>query len=313
MARCEGPCVLHNVRSEGPGERRERSLADAFVEMADTLVDDYDVLDFLHGLAGHCVDLLDVDAAGLMLADRDGVLRVAASSTEQVRLLELFELQNEEGPCLECFGSGSPVASDDLVEETTPRWPRFGPEATSAGFRSVVALPLRLREETIGALNLFRVQPGRCSTGTNRWRGRSRTWRRSASCRSAAPGVVRCWPSSCSGPDQPDRHRAGQGGHRGAAGRARRCRLRADARLCAKPRGAAVPGRRASCGPGARPAAGHLARCAAEGPGRGVEEVVHRRVHFDPFVVDLSLTPDPVFSLAADSGRSDDGVRGPAP
>ena len=93
---------------------RERQLADAFVELADTLVADYDVLDFLHALAGHCVDLLDVDAAGLMLADRGGVLRVAASSSEQVRLLELYELQNEEGPCLECFASGAAVSSDDL-------------------------------------------------------------------------------------------------------------------------------------------------------------------------------------------------------
>ena len=140
--------------------RREGLLADAFVELADTLVADYDVLDFLHGLAGHCVELLDVDAAGLMLADRSGSLRVAASSTEQVRLLELFELQNEEGPCLECFVSGQPVAADDLAEDGESRGPRFGREAVSVGFRAVVALPMRLRDDTIGALNLFRAEPG---------------------------------------------------------------------------------------------------------------------------------------------------------
>ncbi len=139
---------------------RERVLANAFVDMADTLVADYDVLDFLHGLAGHCVELLDVDAAGLMLADRGGTLRVAASSTEQVRLLELFELQNEEGPCLECFGRGLPVVEDDIGEDGGTRWPRFGREAVSAGFRSVLAIPMRLRDETIGALNLFRIEPG---------------------------------------------------------------------------------------------------------------------------------------------------------
>jgi transcriptional regulator with GAF, ATPase, and Fis domain len=143
---------------------RERQLADAFVELADTLVADYDVLDFLHALAGHCVDLLDVDAAGLMLADRGGVLRVAASSSEQVRLLELYELQNEEGPCLECFASGSAVSSDDLEDGDGTRWPRFGSEATAAGFRSVLALPLRLRSETIGALNMFRAGAGPLGT-----------------------------------------------------------------------------------------------------------------------------------------------------
>ena len=141
-------------------DRRERRLADAFVDLADTLVADYDVLDFLHGLAGHCVELLEVDAAGLMLADREGTLRVAASSTEQVRLLELFELQNEEGPCLECFRSGEAVAEEDLSEDGSSRWPQFSREALSAGFRSVAALPMRLREDTIGALNLFRSEPG---------------------------------------------------------------------------------------------------------------------------------------------------------
>jgi transcriptional regulator with GAF, ATPase, and Fis domain len=142
------------------GGGREQSLADAFVEMADTLVAEYDVLDFLHGLAAHCVQLLDVDAAGLMLADREGRLRVAASSTEKVRLLELFELQSDEGPCLECFASGTPVSDDDLEQDPLRRWPLFSQEALSSGFRSVVALPLRLRDDTIGALNLFRAAPG---------------------------------------------------------------------------------------------------------------------------------------------------------
>jgi hypothetical protein len=99
-----------------------------------------------------------------MLADRGGVLRVAASSSEQVRLLELYELQNEEGPCLECFASGSAVSSDDLEDGDGTRWPRFGSEATAAGFRSVLALPLRLRSETIGALNMFRAGAGPLGT-----------------------------------------------------------------------------------------------------------------------------------------------------
>jgi transcriptional regulator with GAF, ATPase, and Fis domain len=142
------------------GRPREQLLTDAFVDLADTLVDDYDVLDFLHGLAAHCIALLDVDEAGLMLTDPGGGLRVAASSTEGVRLLELFEVQHDEGPCFECFRSGTAVSADDLGDDVPPRWPHFAHEALALGFHSVVALPLRLREESIGALNLFRRSPG---------------------------------------------------------------------------------------------------------------------------------------------------------
>lgn len=141
-------------------EEREVLLAAAFVELSDTLVADFDVLDFLHGLANHCVALLDVDAAGLMLADASGTLHVAASSTERVRLLELFELQNQEGPCLESFRSGQMVDEKDVSANGRQRWPVFGAEAAAAGFGSVVALPMRLRGQTIGALNLFRRSTG---------------------------------------------------------------------------------------------------------------------------------------------------------
>jgi transcriptional regulator with GAF, ATPase, and Fis domain len=141
------------------GDHREQQVAAAFVDLADTLVDDYDVLDFLHGLAEHCVALLDVEAAGLVLADPAGRLRVAASSSEKVRVLELFELQNEEGPCLECYRTGDPVSADDL-DDPDSGWTQFAEVTRTAGFRSVVALPLRLRDQTIGALNMFRVQRG---------------------------------------------------------------------------------------------------------------------------------------------------------
>lgn len=149
-----------DYRGDMTADRREQRLSQAFVDLADTLVADYDVLDFLHGLAAHCVSLLAVDAAGLMLADGSGTLRVAASSTEQVRLLELFELQNEAGPCLDCYATGNPVVDDDLAAGDTERWSDFGRAATLSGFRSVVALPLRLRDLTIGALNLFSTEPG---------------------------------------------------------------------------------------------------------------------------------------------------------
>jgi len=136
---------------------REAMLARALVELADTLVADFDVVDLLTLLADRCVDVLDVGAAGLMLASPDGDLRVMASSSEAMRVLELFELQSREGPCLDCYRTGQPVVNEDLTTGNA-RWPRFGPEALAAGFGSVQALPMRLRGTVIGALNLFHLE-----------------------------------------------------------------------------------------------------------------------------------------------------------
>lgn len=144
-----------------------QQLTDAFVEMADTLVDDFDLMDFLHQLTTRCVRLLEVCAAGLLLADQRGTLRTVAASTEATRLLELFQLQTEQGPCLDCFRTGEPVAVLDLSAETT-RWPRFVAEARQTGFRSVHALPMRLRDDVIGALNLFGAEPGPLTANTLR-------------------------------------------------------------------------------------------------------------------------------------------------
>jgi transcriptional regulator with GAF, ATPase, and Fis domain len=134
-------------------------LSETFVELTDTLVAGFDVIDFLHVLTDRSVQLLDVSAAGLLLADPRGELRVVAASSEAARLLELFQLQNDQGPCLDCFRSGRPVACADLAAAAT-RWPRFAPAARQAGFAAVQALPMRLREQVIGALNLFRAGPG---------------------------------------------------------------------------------------------------------------------------------------------------------
>ncbi len=137
----------------------EQLLSETFVELADNLVADFDLIDFLRLLTDRCVDMLDVTAAGVLLADRDGELRVMAASDEQVRLLELFQLQSDEGPCLECFHTGAPVTVADLSSRTD-RWPRFTEAAGLCGFGAVQAVPMRLRDEVIGALNLFRAAPG---------------------------------------------------------------------------------------------------------------------------------------------------------
>ncbi|HET7329088.1 MAG TPA: GAF and ANTAR domain-containing protein [Nocardioidaceae bacterium] len=133
---------------------REQRLAATFVELADTLVAEFDIIDFAHTLIDRSVELLHADAAGLMLADQRGELRVLASTTEETRLLELFQLQNDEGPCLDCYTFGEPVVNIDLAE-AEDRWPNFCAATTDLGFRSVHALPLRLRDELIGAMNLF--------------------------------------------------------------------------------------------------------------------------------------------------------------
>jgi GAF domain-containing protein len=110
-------------------------------------------------LTDRSVRLLAASAAGVMLADPRGELRVAAASTEEAGLLELFQLQNDQGPCLECFRTGRPVTAADLAG-SAPRWPRFAQAAAQAGFATVEALPMRLRDQVIGALNLFRAEPG---------------------------------------------------------------------------------------------------------------------------------------------------------
>jgi transcriptional regulator with GAF, ATPase, and Fis domain len=138
---------------------REELIADAFVQLADTLVAEFDVLDFLHVLVERAVELLDADAGGIMLADQRGGLEVMAASSHEVRLLELFELQNEEGPCLDAFRTGVAVSRPD-PEAMRSAWPAFTARIEAAGFASAEAVPMRLRDEVIGALNVFRVAPG---------------------------------------------------------------------------------------------------------------------------------------------------------
>jgi GAF domain-containing protein len=131
------------------------------------MVAGFDVIDFLHVLTDRSVQLLDVSAAGLLLADPRGELRVVAASSEAGRLLELFQLQSDQCPCLDCFRADRPVDAEDLAA-AADRWPRFVPAAQQAGFAAVQALPMRLREQVIGALNLFRAAPGHMTPADKR-------------------------------------------------------------------------------------------------------------------------------------------------
>ena len=135
--------------------QREGLLARVFVRLADTLVEEFDVVEFLHSLSADSVAVLSAEAAGVMLADPRGGLRLIASSEERMRILELFEIQGAQGPCLDAFASGETVHATAAGGRI--RWPLFASRAMAAGFRVMCAVPLRVRSNVIGALNLFRA------------------------------------------------------------------------------------------------------------------------------------------------------------
>lgn len=129
-------------------------VAEAFVEFADTLVEEFDLIEFLQMVTARASDLVGADAAGLLLADPEGTLQLMAASDERTEMLELYQVQSLEGPCQDCFRNGQAVVNTDLGH-SADRWPNFAPRAVAAGFASVHAFPMRLRREVIGALNLF--------------------------------------------------------------------------------------------------------------------------------------------------------------
>jgi GAF domain-containing protein len=135
---------------------RESLLIATLVELADNLVDDFDVIEVLTMLCNRCVETIDVDAAGVMLVSPAGELQYVASSSESMRILELYQIQAAEGPCVDCFNSGEAII-DRLLIDAIDQWPHFSPRAMEQGFNSVYCLPMRLRGRTIGALNFFRV------------------------------------------------------------------------------------------------------------------------------------------------------------
>lgn len=138
---------------------RDQRIADAFVAVADTLIADFDIIDLLHTLVDVCVDLLDVDAGGLLLADDRGALQLVASTSEQAQLVEVMQLGAGAGPCVDCFRSGTAVTVADIGREGGS-WPQFQGAALQQGFHAVFATPMRLRGQVLGALNLFSRTPG---------------------------------------------------------------------------------------------------------------------------------------------------------
>ncbi|TDW22865.1 GAF and ANTAR domain-containing protein [Kribbella kalugense] len=143
----------------------DRRVREVFIELSDTLVDDFDIIEFLDRLAAHCSELLGVSACGILLADHHGALNLVAASSEEARMVELTQVQNSEGPCMDAFRTGHPVQVADL-REARIRWPRFTGAAVDAGYLSVQALPMRLRSTVLGAVNLFSQSTGQLDTDT---------------------------------------------------------------------------------------------------------------------------------------------------
>ncbi|MHA6763996.1 GAF and ANTAR domain-containing protein [Streptacidiphilus sp. PAMC 29251] len=139
---------------------REQRITEIFVEVADSLVEDFDLIDFLQQLSVRCMELIDVAAVGILLADQHDVLQTMAASDEHTRLLELFATQHDQGPCVECYKSGHPHTNIDLTDpQVIARWPQFAPRAAATGFVAANVLPLRLRGRVIGTLALFQSDP----------------------------------------------------------------------------------------------------------------------------------------------------------
>lgn len=181
---------------------RETRVMSAVLSLVDSLLDDCDVVDLLTELTGHCAQLLDIASAGLLLAGPRGQLCLMAATSEATHDLELFQLQADEGPCLDCYTTGEPVSVAELVH-VRDRWPNFVAAATEAGFASVHAVPMRAAGTGLGALGLFGTETGNSTMPTCSWLKLWRTspvWRFSPNARPArmtsGHSFARCWPGA---------------------------------------------------------------------------------------------------------------------
>ena len=191
---------------------RESLVVSTLVELADNLVDNFDVIDVLTFLCDRCVQAVDMDAAGVMLESPGGELQYIASSSDSMRVLELFQIQTDEGPCIDSVRGSKAIINREL-RESDNRWPRFSPKAMELGFQSVHCLPMRLRGKSIGALNLFRADVGYLSDeDVLVVQGLA-----DVDCHTSASFVARCLNAerpTQSSAQQPNHHRTSEGHHR---------------------------------------------------------------------------------------------------
>jgi GAF domain-containing protein len=138
---------------------RERQLVDTFVTLTDSLVSDYDVVELLQSLVDNAAQLFDAQAAGILLANPQRELEVVASTSERSSFIGLLQLEAGEGPCVEAFFTGETVSVEN-TEEMQRRWPHFAAISQQLGYASVHSIPLRLRDTTLGSMNLFRDTTG---------------------------------------------------------------------------------------------------------------------------------------------------------
>lgn len=138
---------------------REQQLVDTFVSLTDSLVADYDIVDLLQTLVDNATELFDAAAAGIMLVNDLQDLEVIASTSERSNFIGLMQLQAGEGPCVEAFTTAETVSVESPAEMQR-RWPRFAAASQELGYSSVHSVPLRLRDITLGSMNLFREEAG---------------------------------------------------------------------------------------------------------------------------------------------------------
>ena len=149
---------MHDIEHAADNTREER-INDAFVRVAGTLVDNYDVVDLLSTLVHTCTQLLDVQSGGILLADGTGMLELVASTSEEAETVEVMIVAAGAGPCIDSFKTGSVVSVPDIAADSD-LWPRFRRTALDQGFRAAHATPLRLHGEVIGAMNLLSTMSG---------------------------------------------------------------------------------------------------------------------------------------------------------
>jgi ANTAR domain len=131
-----------------------RTAAQAFADATSALIRDHDVTDVLSRLVRDSAELLSADAVGVLVSNSQGEVELLSSTSHDLTELELFQIQQDAGPCIECMRTTAIVAVIG-TEQINARWPEVGPAIVAAGYQAVHAYPLRWHGLTIGAMNVF--------------------------------------------------------------------------------------------------------------------------------------------------------------